>query len=267
METARIRFEADDSGFEDTLSRMRSRAHTVFNDIANDAALNSPSDPLGGSRQNVTAFSRSAEIDYRARMMDLEERRRSITADTKLADGTKETLLGQVKAQEEALRQELEENRIQSSLLKDILEAIRSGSREEYLANQDAVEARVRAHQEGTYIPENGRELLTLEEQARLIKKNAEGTPEERERTWVQVMKGMLAYKAIDYTLGAVGHGLSVLATSQYGEQGVAQLMSGIPWVGSGISSAYQRHLDASLEREIQSNQLRRIGFYDASVS
>ena len=249
---SRTRFEADDSAYMDTIERMRSRTREIFAEMSRESVSLGEGTP-DYIAQRASESQRASERRYQEEQHRIRERRDEISRDVTMTGSQRESALESVRRDEQVANQNLSESRLQTELLREMIDTIRTTARQELLDDRSDVQQRVDMFRRGD-VPDDEFERAVVEEQSRML-----GEPEAKPpKQWVEVMKGVLAASLIQQLAKLP----NVLATSRDEEEAISGLWSAVPFVGDALANASSRSMELQERRDQEVNELTKLGLY-----
>jgi len=237
MADREITFRAKDSNVESTVNRLKQSAAELGRELIEDA------NAFATSGKQVTRY-----LEDEIRLL---EQRNRLYEKTRTLELERARFGGEISKEDFTKRAteikfESEEDKLQTQLLREIIDAIKGTSRQEIIHDRSNVENQIRSYQEGELKGLSPEEELKLKYQREQLATDKQQTEEER--------RGFTG-RGIERGVGIAG-GLAMSKNEIYG---LAATLAVIPWVGQGLSMIGQKALGAAEQYDIARGGLVQI--------
>lgn len=263
-DTRKIRFEVDDSHVKSAFDRIKDAAKDLSRDMMRESF---PGDKSGDPRSSFSLLESKMRSIERQNVLDKERLRgeafaryRSIMADPNATYAQLSQAKPNLTANLRNIADQDKENRIQTQVLREILDALKTTAREEIVFDKEKVKQRVAEFEKGEIKNLTPEERATIEQQRILLQRMGEKPEEEKKggiATWMQVAGGVLVAETVKSLWSTIKEVPMSLVTAKDDEQMIASAMRGIPFIGGFLGAGQERHIETQETRDKIYNKLR----------
>ncbi len=262
----RLKFEVDDSGVQSSFERLKSNAKELSQDMMRDSTAMSSNSRLVISdlETQIRLMEKRNLLNKEIYIYEARAKYDAVRSDPKATGLDIGAAQQQFKKSVTGVESENKEVRLQTALLRELIDTTKEQARRELTEDRKGTERRVRAYESGKLASLSPEEKTKLAEQGRII---AEEQPAGRAggAQWWQMAKGTFVGQQMSGMVNRLGGIALGAATAKDEVQVQSQMWSAIPFVGDFLAAASERSIESQEQRDIVFNKVRaRTGKYAA---
>lgn len=243
----RIRFEVDDSNIKSSFDRIKDSAVSLSREMMSDATRMS-----SGGRQvidnledQIKLIEKRNELDRQKSVFKERARLDSVLMSPASSDADQKSARDLFGRQMRMVEAQSREDRLQTTLLQEIIDAIREQGRAELAEDRKGIERKVRDWEKGRLGDLTDEDKVKLSEQKRIIDQDRSEKTKPAPLQWLEVAKGMVVASFVN-KLSSIPR---EIASAKDAESIISQMYTAIPVIGDALAAASERHIESHESR------------------